>query len=789
MRRITGVLKMTIFVSLSSISLSCGSPLAEVQRRDVLENTVAVGDPQLGWSEDIKDIQPKSKWARYTLGGGGGQPGIAVDPTNSDVVYVTTDNGGIVKSTDGGEHWFPINNNIGNRRLGDVELDPLNPQVLYVVAEVYAKSPDWIDDPVNGELYRSLDGGQHWEVVYAEGMGSGDGRSFGIARWPSTRNILLPYDPSDPDRYDADADGLTDVIYVGGWDWDETSPDRRAGIWKSTDEGRTFAQIALEDKNIWVLRQDPDDPETLYVGTYGDGLFVSRDGGSTWEDWSQRLPLPMISDIAIVPNSDVLYVATNTFYSRYNADEYRSKRGLYKSTDGGASFFPINAGLENTSLNFEVLALDPTDPSGQTLYTGPWKGSNRSVYRTTDGGATWTQMQFQRAQDPPWFKNFDNLWALAQADDGTMFATTWRGIYRYNSATQEWEIKVNGLGNIGVRSIAFEPGSDDTIYLGILDSTPWKSTDGGASWMNIGDGFVTADGAQKANASDFAISPSHPQIIYATGMGPSNSYLSAVNKSEDGGNRWNPITNGLPPSPSDNPQWQANAIVVSAYNPEIAYVALEMSAGGGRIYKTTDGGRRWQEIYTLPERPTDLAISATDPETVVCVTATGTIYIGRDGGTQWQSSSLGGNLIYSVDLFPTDPDRILAGVNVDGAYLTADGGRSWQLIFDQDDLRPFMAQIALSDFARARYWPTIRVARFDPYDPDTIYLGHNPGAWMGVGILKSSDGGQTWTSLADEGFQMRSVRDFDLDPESKDLAVGTHEVYYYHADTERPQAP
>jgi photosystem II stability/assembly factor-like uncharacterized protein len=722
-------------------------------------------------------------WTRHTLGGGGAQTGIAIDPTDTGVAYVTTDNGGIVKTTDGGATWLSANNDIGNRLLADIEMDPLDPDVLYVAAEVYSESPSWSDDPVTGELYRSQDGGDTWEVAYAEGMGTGDGRSFGIAQAPSTRNILIPYDPSDPGRYDADGDHLTDVIYVGGWDEDEAGTDKRGGIWKSTDEGATFTQLALNDKNIWVLRQNPGDPEILYAGTLGDGLFVSRDGGTTWQDWSDRIPVPMISDIAIVPNANTLYVAINALRSEYNEDEYADSRGIYKSTDGGASFFTVNSGLEDTSLNFEALILDRTDPSGQTLYTGPHKGGNRGIYKTTDGGATWGPMAFETANTPYWLDSFDNLWALEQAHDGTLFATTWREIYRYDPASRRWEIRANGLGNISVQSVAFEPGRDTIIYLGILDSPPWKSENRGMTWTSIGDGFTTTDGGMVANASDFAISPTNPQIVYATGIGPSGRYISAVNRSEDGGAHWEPITNGLPPTSTEDPTWQANAIAVSAHDPSVAYVALETTSGSAHIYKTTDGGDQWNELFTIEERPTDLALSATDPETVICVTGeAGIVYIGRDGGTQWQSSALNRGLIYAVDVFPSDPDRILVGVNVAGAFLTTDGGASWQRVFGETELQPFTTDIALSDFARARYWPTIRAVRFDPNDPDTLYIGHNPSIWMGVGVLKSTDAGQTWASLADRDFQMRSIHAFDLDPESHNLVVGSWEVYYYYAE-------
>ncbi len=732
--------------------------------------------PIAGYSES----QAGSKWTRYTLGGGGGQTGIAIDPTNSAVVYVTTDNGGIIKTTDGGETWFSINNNIGNHLLAGVEIDPLDPQTLYVAAEVYTKSPSWNDDPTNGELYRSRDGGQSWEIRYAEGMGAGDGRCFGIAQWPSTRNMLIPYDPADPDRYDADGDRLTDVVYVGGWDRDDTSADQRAGIWKSTDEGATFTQLALDEKDIWVLRQDPDDPETLYAGTYENGLFVSRDGGTTWEDWVDRIPMPMISDIVSVPNSDILYVATNALFTQYGDDQYRGQRGIYKSTNGGASFYLANSGLERTSLNFEVLILDRTDPSGQTLYTGPWWGENQGLYRTTNGGKRWTRMAHQVISGSAWFSRFDNLWALEQANDGTMFATSWRGIYRYNPTNRRWEIKVRGLGNIGVRDIAFEPGNNSVIYLGMLDAPPWKSVDNGLTWTSIEKGFKTVDGQREAGASDFAISVADPRVVYATGIGPSGSYLSAVLKSTDGGVHWQQIANGLPPTTSEDPQWQASAVVVSANDANVAYVALAVKSGGGRIYKTTDGGKEWSAIHAFPESPTDLAISPDESETVACATTQGIIYIGTQGGSLWHKADLGLGLLYAVDIL--NADRIAVGANISGAYLTTDGGNTWQHIFDDRKLQPFIGDLALSKFARDRYWPTIRTIRFDPHNPNTLYIGHNPGTWAGVGILRSVDEGRNWTALGDAGFQMRAVNAFDLDPSTSDLAVGTWEIYYYHAN-------
>jgi photosystem II stability/assembly factor-like uncharacterized protein len=726
---------------------------------------------------DSTPAPPSPGWTRRTIGGGGGQAGIAIDPTNPQIIYVTTDNGGVIKSTDGGEQWFPINQNLANPRVGDSELDPLNPQVLYVLAEVYSQTPAWNADPPNGELYRTRDGGQTWEIVYAEGLGAG--RAFSVTHWPSTHSLLIPFDPIDPRRYDGDDDGLSDVIYVGGWDRNPPGPDKRAGIWKSMDEGTTFAQLALNDKNIWALRADPRDPETLYAATFGDGVFVSRDGGVSWESWRERIALPMTSDIAVDAARNTIYVATNVYFGEYGAEEYRGQRGLYKSTDGGQTFVAINTGLDSSALGYERILLDATDATGQTLYTGTFYGDDPGIYKTSNGGQSWSRMALEAPGSPAWFDDFQNLWDIAQATDGTLIATSWRGVYRLRPGATRWELIVKGVGNIVVRAAAFEPRNPAVIYLGILDATPWKSMDYGQTWQSIGAGFTTPDGRRSAGAAHFAISPKQPQVVYAAGVGPSGQYLSAVNKTEDGGGSWRPIVTGLPATTADDPQWQANAIAVSADDANTAYVALELKAGGGRLYKTEDGGQQWREILVSDERLYALAISATTPEILVAATMRGTLHISDDAGQRWRSASLGELLLYSVAIAPSNPDFILVGANIEGAYLSRDRGYTWEHVFDSARLQPLIGDLALSPFARERYHATIAAVKFDPTDPEILYLGHDPYVWMGAGVLRSLDAGRSWAALTDHNFQMKSVNTFDLDALHKNLVVGTADVYYY----------
>lgn len=725
---------------------------------------------------------PRPGWTRFTLNGGGGQPSISIDPTNSQIVYVTTDNGGLVKTIDGGETWFSINNNIGNRQLSDSELDPLNPQVLYVTAEVFSETPSYADEPVNGELYRTRDGGQTWEVVSAQGMGASDGRVFGIVQWPSTRNLLIPFDPANPSRFDADGDGLSDVIYVGGWDENEPNSDKRGGVWRSLDEGQTFKQLGLNDANIWALRADPRDPQRLYAATFGQGLWVSADGGLTWESWQERIPIPYISDIAIEILSGTLYVTTNAFYTTYAREEYESERGIYKSLDNGQTFSRLNAGLDTSAQGYETILIDRTDPSGQTLITGNFKADEPNVYRSKDGGQSWQVMGLKIPTPPNWFNNIKHLWALEQAADGTLYATSWRGIFRFNRTEDVWEVKSTGLGNISVQSIAHEPSNTATLYLGILDSKPYKSTNWGNTWTVMEKGFTTVSGDNNVGASDLTVAPTDPKVVYATGIGPSGQIASAVLKSMDAGKRWESIANGLPPTNDDEPTWVARAISVSARDANVVYVALDILAGEGRVYKTVDGGENWQLVLSVPERARDLALTVTAPETVVFATARGGVFVSDDAGQNWRESRLPEeNLIYSVAVFPTNPLQILAGVNVLGAYLSQDGGRTWAHIFTDEQARQLNTRLALSEYARERYQATITNVRFDPNSPQTLYLGHYPRAWMGLGILRSIDGGQSWRVFAeDEKFQMRSVQTLEVDPTGKVLLVGAWELYYFN---------
>ncbi|MGH9480096.1 MAG: WD40/YVTN/BNR-like repeat-containing protein, partial [Terriglobales bacterium] len=181
------------------------------------------------------------------------------------------------------------------------------------------------------------------------------------------------------------------------------------GLWKSTDAGEHWTSLfdTMPDESIGGIAIAPSNKDVVYVGTgeannrqsssIGDGIWVTRDGGKTWThgglDDSQS-----IGRIAVDPtNPDVAYAAVAGHLFGPN-----SERGLYKTTDGGTTWTKAKYIDENTG--FEDVAVDPKDPN--TVYATSYEhrrtwwgynggGANSGLWKSTDAGKTWTRLDGQ----------------------------------------------------------------------------------------------------------------------------------------------------------------------------------------------------------------------------------------------------------------------------------------------------------------------------------------------------------------------------------------------------------
>ena len=255
----------------------------------------------------------------------GGVLSLAIDPTNTQIVYAGT-NKGIFKTTDGGGSWSPTGTDI--IIVGGLAVDRANP------ATIYAGTMDG--------LYKTTDGGGSWK------------------KCPTPTGAVYRSLAIDPTN--------TKIVYVKlGWGRVQNAAD----VVFRTDNGGTSwkrSSTGLKATDINALAIDPKSIQILYAGTEDAGVFKSADSGANWSVAGAGLTNTRITSLAIDPtNPDTVYAGT--------------KDGVFKTVNGATSWTAASAGLTNT--NITSLAIDPKN--AQIVYVGTRGG----VFKTTDGGITW----------------------------------------------------------------------------------------------------------------------------------------------------------------------------------------------------------------------------------------------------------------------------------------------------------------------------------------------------------------------------------------------------------------
>ena len=321
------------------------------------------------------------------------------------------------------------------------------------------------------------------------------------------------------------------------------------GVWKTENAGTTWKPI-FDDQASYstgCITIDPNNPHTIWLGTgenvggrhvaYGDGVYVSKDGGASWKNMGLKKS-EHISKILVHPsNSDVIWVAAQgPLWSK--GDE----RGLYKSTDGGATWKKTLGDAEWTGVT--DIVMDPRNPD--QLYAATWQrhrtiaalmggGPNSGIHRSTDGGETWEELKSG--------------------------------------------IPSGKKGKIG---LAISPQQPDVIYAAIeLNRTKggvFRSTNRGSSWTKMSDAVSGATG------------PHYYQELYASPHAFDRLYLMDVRiqVSDNGGKTFRRLKEEH--KHSDN-----HAIAFRADDPD--YLLIGTDAG---IYESHDLAENWRYIDNMP---------------------------------------------------------------------------------------------------------------------------------------------------------------------------------------------
>ncbi|MEQ9423065.1 MAG: glycosyl hydrolase [Cyclobacteriaceae bacterium] len=278
------------------------------------------------------------------------------------------------------------------------------------------------------------------------------------------------------------------------------------GVWKTTNAGVTYTPVfdGQGSYSIGCVTLDPNNPNVVWVGTgennnqrvvgYGDGVYKSIDGGKTWKNMGLKSS-EHIGGIIVQPdNSDVIYVAA--YGPLWNKG---GERGVYKSTDGGESWTNILSVDEHTGIN--EIHMDPRNPKvlyaaahqrRRHVFTYIGGGPGSGLHKTTDGGQTWTEIN----QGLPKVDlgriglaisaNPDILYAIVEA------AQDEDGFYRSTNRGASWE-KRSGFATSGnyYQELFADPLNPDKVYA--MNNWQRVSSDGGKTFQYAGEDFKHID--------------------------------------------------------------------------------------------------------------------------------------------------------------------------------------------------------------------------------------------------------------------------------------------------------
>lgn len=524
------------------------------------------------------------------------------------------------------------------------------------------------------------------------------------------------------------------------------------GVYKSTDGGATWTAISagLVDPftgfaplDVGALAIDPGTPSTLIAGTRFSEIFKSTDGGTSWYPVTAGGYSAGLQVFAIQydpSNSKTVYAA--------------STLGLLKSADGGESWVTFG----NAGVSFSTLMVDPSSPS--TLYAGNQTGSG--IYRSTDGGSHWSAIRVGLPPPPaPFSGSFALINSLAQdrSSSSTLYAATYgNGVFVSRDGGATWSAAANGLRDTVVFAV-LAPAGSGFVYAGTQGDGVFRSADRAQSWTS------SSTGLNASIVYSLAADASSPGTLYA-------GTTDGVRKSSDGGASWQPSVNGI----SDVP------IVDLAAAPGASPVFYAASLGAG-LRRSSDGGATWSAagsglndsyVSSIAFDPSSAATMYAGTSHPYDGTNSERLYKSTTSGSTWTQTSLdaGG---FSVDFIAVNPGRaaeVFAGsIGASGLFHSVNAGQNWSvlatdaqcggvnaLLFDPTGANLLLAGTrgVCRSADGGQTWTlatlgsglSVRSLLGDPASPSVLYAGTaaDPATLEG-GVFRSADGGVTWTSL------------------------------------------
>jgi photosystem II stability/assembly factor-like uncharacterized protein len=531
-----------------------------------------------------------------------------------------------------------------------------------------------------------------------------------------------------------------DLLYAGS---------NGAGLYRSEDGGATWVRASRGlEPAVMAVVADPQTPSTVYVVS-DFAAMKSADAGATWTALARpqagRQSAAILS-LAIDPRSPSTLYAGTTF-------------GIWKSTDGGGSWTQ----LTERGTHLTPIVVDPTRTS--TLYA--FSAYERALLRSTDSGQTWSEKDaglpfadflpdaLQIALDPSTspanvYVSFRDLNGTGITYRSTDAGETWRragpaghplaigsGVIYAGAAISTdggatWTPASAAPGTSLVFAAA--PGSATTVYAGTSQGV-WQSGDAAASWQ------AASHGLAATQTIALAVDPVHPRILFAAVAGAVQG--PGLLKSGSGGQGWRSIG---PPFLVDYLQ----ELVVDPVTPSTLYAASSFG-----LAKSVDGGNTWEPLLLVtgcegvnhlaidPSHPNTLYVAGLSNFAVPCLALKST-----DGGHSWIPLGLPEREILQIAVAPTTPATLYA-LGSTYVYKSTDAGGTWNRL-----RTPHGAKIALA---------------IDPTDANRVFMSAN------TAIFRTIDGGRTWIEydrklpLIDEFGSFHRPTALAIDPHSSNI--------------------
>jgi photosystem II stability/assembly factor-like uncharacterized protein len=659
---------------------------------------------------------------------GGRVSDIEMSPTSFDTIYAGIASGGVFKSIDGGINWLPIFDETYTMSIGDLVVDPTNPNIIYVGTGEVNGGGGSVTYGGNG-VYKSTNAGTTWNYL-------------GLAATEYISRIIV--NPLNPQ-----------IILLGAMG-KLFGKNFERGLYRSTDGGLNWEnKLFISDSTGCIdVAINPLQPDTIFAAmwerirrpdrrSYGGstcGLYRSTDGGDTWIELTNGIPnnSPSVGRIGISISAS----SPNTIYAIY-ADDVGYFAGVYKSTNNGDSWTRTNDGALVSLFSsygwwFGNIRVDPANPNNVFVM-------GLDVYKTTTGGSSWTYSSESMHVDQhgmyihPANPNF-----IVVGNDG--------GVYKSTNAGSNWAF-ITSMPITQFYTCDVDYQLPNRYYGGTQDNGTNRTLTGTPnSWQQIygGDGFYVL------------VDPSDNNFVYA------ESQYGGFGRSTDGGNNFDYGLNGV--SGSDRFNW-STPFIIDPTNPTILYL------GTHRLYKTTNRAVSWTPISPdLTNGPptgnqvygtiTTIASAHSNINVVYVGTDDGNVQVTLDGGANWTkiSNPLPVRWVTRVAVDPYD--AMIAYVTLSGyrydeylphVFRTTDAGVSWVSISSN------LPDAPVNDII------------VDPNSTERLYVATD------VGVFVTDSLGNNWNYLG-ENLPNSPITDLVLHNPTRTLIAATFGRSMYSID-------